>query len=168
MFFSVILLLIVIGFAREALVSRVLKPLWSCDDWIHYLYRYCATSHSDVYFIKYYKAKEELERRKSAIASVQESKFSILFMKLMLPGERKYYNEFVNKISELEVERDRAYVEYREWQEERIKLAEEDNAEKAAEEAKIRRIKDSRKRREKKAMRKQSIGNLMQATVKSL
>lgn len=164
MFLSVMLVIILLIILRKALANRVLKPLLSCEDTLHYLYRYCAVSQSEPCFLEYYKAREEFERRQSAIMSVVRPNFSRFCMNFLIPSERKYYTDFADKIPELKAKAANAYAEYMEFMERKV---EEENVEKDVEEAKIIRRKDSGKRREKKAMRKQSIGNLMQATAKS-
>ena len=120
MFLSIMLVIIILIFFRKALANRVLKPLLLCEEWLHHLNRYCAVSQSEPYFLEYYKAKEESERRQKAIMEVESSKFLGFCMKFLIPSERKYYSDFADKIPGLEAKADNAYAEYMEYMERKV------------------------------------------------
>ena len=120
MFLAVMLVIIILIFFRKVLANRVLKPLLLCEEWLHHLNRYCAVSQSEPYFLEYYKAKEESERRQKAIMEVESSKFLGFCMNFLIPSERKYYSDFADKIPELEEKADNAYAEYVEYMERKV------------------------------------------------
>lgn len=123
MFWKVIILSFALYKLREAMIDRMFKPLYICEDTLHYLYRYCAISQSHPDFLDYYRAKEEIERREEAIKSVKESKFFNLGMKILLPSERKYFNDFGNVIPDLKVQMETSDAEYKRVLEDRRRRA---------------------------------------------
>ena len=120
MFLAVMLVIIILIILRKVLVNRVLKSLLLCEEWLHHLNRYCAISQSEPYFLEYYKAKEESERRQKAIMEVESSKFLRFCMNFLIPSERKYYTDFADKIPDLEEKAENAYAEYVEYMERKV------------------------------------------------
>ena len=120
MFMAVMLVITILIILRKVLSNIVLNPLLFCEDWLHHLNRYCAISQSEPYFLEYYKAKEESERRQKAIMEVESSKFLRFCMNFLIPSERKYYSDFADKIPELEEKADNAYAEYVEYMERKV------------------------------------------------
>ena len=120
MFLSVMLVIIILIFFRKVLANRVLNPLLFCEEWLHHLNRYCAISQSEPYFLEYYKAKEESERRQKAIMEVESSKFLRFCMNFLIPSERKYYTDFADKIPGLNAKADNTYAEYVEYMERKV------------------------------------------------
>ena len=117
MFWKFVILLVALYVIREACVNPIFRILLNCEDTLHLLYRYCAISQSNPYFLDYYKANQELERRENAVKRIDELKISNFRKMLMTPNEKRYYNEFVAKIPCLKVDREKYYKRYKDFQE---------------------------------------------------
>ena len=163
---TLFIFLLVFHFVREALVDRVLERLWNCEARLAVGSLHYTASHPDnIAFETYYKAYNEVNERKTVIAVVEASKVLRLFKKFMTPNERKYYNSFVDKISQVSMERDRAYLEYQRYLKETGYSPEEPQTRKV--EVKIKR---KNQKQQSKFLNQQKFErrNYMKANAKSL
>lgn len=117
MFWKVAIVFAILYIIREVCVAPIIRILFNCEDTLHHLYRYCAISQSNPYFLDYYKADQELKQREDAVKRIDELKISKFRKSLMSPGERKYYEEFVSRISSLKDYKEKCYTIYRNFQE---------------------------------------------------